>query len=101
MSSDQSLEGESLLDESQGKGITFPPPDWFVILCSAAPSYNPIILCLQRCWNHKAQEFDHVGFLSTHQTPSGHCVTSGLDLHDLLYLEKAAEIRCSQFRDAS
>lgn len=31
---------------------------------SGAPSYNPVILCLQSCWNSKAQELDHVGYLS-------------------------------------
>lgn len=31
---------------------------------SAAPSHNPLILCSQCCCNLKAQEPDHVGYLS-------------------------------------
>lgn len=61
---------------ASGEGIT--SASLIALLCCALLlRYNPVILCLQRCRRccclPKAQELDHVGFLSHHtpQTASG------------------------------
>lgn len=85
---------------ASGEGITF--ASLIALLCCALLlRYNPVILCLQRCRHccclPKAQELDHVGFLSHHtpQTASGHrapplCAHSGESRHKALGVSLAS-----------